>query len=370
LSSKLVKADTDIPLYLDTASGIYVYRPRVHGKQRWISTKQRTLGAAKREAKLILERLVGDQKKPGPRRLFADAFDAVIAIQDAKADKTAVSARLQIDKHLRPWFKANCQFLDQFDEETWAQYRKDQAVKSPGRKLEHDRRHLLMALGLAQRKGWLKRKFTRRELFLKEASEPIGRALSPDEVKKVREAAQALPRVGDTLLLQIDMALFMGMRLREILHLGWDEVEFASRVVRIRGQRVKTRYSREVPIDPLVFDRLERREEEMDRESLFVFPAPGRKSVPVDSNKTAWRQALKDAGVKCRFHDLRHTYISTALLGGMPEAAVAKFTGASRAVIQRVYLHLGVGDFAKASGVVSGILVGQNKRPQKRGGKR
>ncbi len=65
---------------------------------------------------------------------------------------------------------------------------------------------------------------------------------------------------------------------------------------------------------------------------------------PITSWKTAWVSAKQDAGVECRFHDLRHTTVTRLLERGVPFAVVATIMGWSAATSVRMakrYGHIG-----------------------------
>jgi integrase len=62
---------------------------------------------------------------------------------------------------------------------------------------------------------------------------------------------------------------------------------------------------------------------------------------PIGSIKEAWEAAKVRAGVKCRFHDLRHTAVSRMLDAGVPIAKVAKIVGWSPATMVRMAARYG-----------------------------
>jgi integrase len=72
---------------------------------------------------------------------------------------------------------------------------------------------------------------------------------------------------------------------------------------------------------------------------------------PIGSVKEAWEAAKKRAGVKCRFHDLRHTAVSRMLDAGVPISKVAKIVGWSAATMVRMaarYGHFSLDDLRGA----------------------
>jgi len=77
-------------------------------------------------------------------------------------------------------------------------------------------------------------------------------------------------------------------------------------------------------------------------ESPYFFPSPEDPMKPVQSNKTAWKNTKKRAGIKgkARWHDLRHTALTRAVLDkDAKPALVAQYAGVSIRTIENVYLH-------------------------------
>lgn len=135
------------------------------------------------------------------------------------------------------------------------------------------------------------------------------------------------------------------MRLREALRLTWDRVDLKTGKVTLRAQDVKTGSKtgkgRELILSPGALERLRARRAAQPR-ATYVFASPSDPSKPVDSIKTAWRSAKADAKIRgrARWHDLRHTAISNALLvAKVPPLIVSEYAGVSMQTIQRVYLH-------------------------------
>jgi integrase len=66
-----------------------------------------------------------------------------------------------------------------------------------------------------------------------------------------------------------------------------------------------------------------------------------------------WRSLRERAGLPAAtFHQLRHTYASTLLSGGVQVAAAADYLGHSPAVLLRTYAHLMPADHDRARAVV------------------
>jgi len=276
------------------------------------------------------------------RRTLSDAFDLLLKIQSSQARNTFAQTRCSV-QHLRPWFTENAPYLDTFEtdfEEIWAMYRAASAGKmtwkGKPRKLEHDRRYLVMGLKRAQTKGWIKRSFTKKDFVLNEVHEEIGRALSDDESNRLLKSAEFHPRTR----IQIMMALTMGMRHGEILKLRVEEVNLEKRIINLDAARVKTRKPRKVPIpisNPVLSELTQR---VRDAKGTCVFPMESDANRPQVENRHQWNKVRRDSGVKCRFHDLRHTWASNMISMGAPQDHIVKVGGFTAQVMSRVYSHM------------------------------
>lgn len=151
------------------------------------------------------------------------------------------------------------------------------------------------------------------------------------------------------------------MRLREALYLEWDRVDLKTGLIVLEAQHVKTGSKtgkgRRFIMSAKALERMRARYARIGSKTRWVFPGwskfnPG-VDKPVDSNKTAWGSAKEKAGItrKCRWHDLRHTALTFAILGD-PDASpaerermkrdpwkVSEYAGVSMRTIQAVYLH-------------------------------
>lgn len=148
----------------------------------------------------------------------------------------------------------------------------------------------------------------------------------------------------------ITVALETGCREGELAQLAISDVEMdpAEPGITFRAETVKgrsgTRRARWVPLSRAARSALEIQILEAARmRSPFVFPSRRhpRVHLPVHAASCAWEALRKKAGVSGRFHDLRHTFITRALLRGRAPSLVAKFVGhSSTAMIERNYGHL------------------------------
>ena len=131
-----------------------------------------------------------------------------------------------------------------------------------------------------------------------------------------------------------------GMRVGEVQFLTWDDVDLANRVLYVREKQVgvskrdvwkpKTGEHRVVPLSDDIIQMLNSR----PRRYRWVFPRPrphlnGKTGTPFNDRNvlTQLKRVLKSLGLKGHVHTFRHSFISHALVSGVPEAVVREWVG-------------------------------------------
>lgn len=209
------------------------------------------------------------------------------------------------------------------------------------------------ALKFAKKKNYISQKVS--VPYLDKKKESPGRVYTDAEIRSLWE------NMGPTLQLQYLMCFEAMMRLREAICLHKSRFNPATGVITLLPEDVKTGSQtgkgRSFKVSPDLHERLIRQMNASD--SPYFFPSPGNPEKPVFSNKTAWDTAKKRAGVKGRWHDLRHSALSRALLpdenGNPPEVSpmeVSLYSGTSMRTIEKVYLHNDAEKTARVSNVV------------------
>lgn len=159
------------------------------------------------------------------------------------------------------------------------------------------------------------------------------------------ELERLLLACSDELRDIVAVAVGTGMRIDELLHLQWTDVDLGSRLVCVqRGRQGPTKGGepRWVPILDSVLPVLQRRALRRGGHVL-VFPSPQgrvRAKTPVT---VAFKQALGRAGLdtKVRFHDLRHTAASWWVMAGGDIFRLSKLLGHKNvSITQKTYAHL------------------------------
>ena len=160
--------------------------------------------------------------------------------------------------------------------------------------------------------------------------------LTPEHMKAYLEAAD---RRG--LLPMFYLELVSGLRKGELVALRWDDVDIRQRTISVSKQyvrnpdgsleltRPKTENSvRLVSIPQTAVDLLIQ-EHDKHPDSPYLFPSPltGEMYHP-DSVVNLHKKILQDAGLEhLRFHDLRHTFATTALQNGVDVKTVSSMLG-------------------------------------------
>jgi integrase len=161
---------------------------------------------------------------------------------------------------------------------------------------------------------------------------------------------------------QDERALFMlafrtGLRAGEQLALGWSDITFselpsgqvrAKIIVRFNCHDgvinpTKTGFSREVPVSGELATLLQEIEADSRArgEGRFVFSDEHGRHLTISNLRSRLRWACKRAGVRLlRWHDLRHSFASHAMMRGVPIKQVQAWMGHSDITMTMRYAHL------------------------------
>jgi integrase len=174
----------------------------------------------------------------------------------------------------------------------------------------------------------------------RDASRP---ALSPDEIE-----ARARGDVQDAELVRL--AAYAGLRRGELVALRWRDIDFAGQKIVVRRslsadtelRSTKSRRAREVPLPDqaaAALDRLSRRDEFTGPDDYVFANRLGRRLDPSALRRRFERARDAACLEPLRFHDLRHTYGSLLVAGGIDLASVKAAMGHSRITTTERYLH-------------------------------
>lgn len=154
----------------------------------------------------------------------------------------------------------------------------------------------------------------------------------------------------------IKLLMLTGARLNEILQLKWSQVDKARGVIRIEKHKTSGKSgAKELPLNAAVLSVLEGLEKLATRELKGKFVIQGHKhgSHLVNLQKP-WDRIRTEA--KCpdvRIHDLRHTFASVGVTGGLSLPMVGSLLGHSQPSVTNRYAHLDTDPRLQASEQIS-----------------
>src|SRR5579884_1556647 len=161
--------------------------------------------------------------------------------------------------------------------------------------------------------------------------DPSRPALSSEEIE-----ARACEDIQDAELIRV--AAYAGLRRGELVALRWRDVDFSGRKIIVRRslsgdtelRSTKSRRAREVPLPDqaaAALDRLTHRDEFTGSDDYVLANRFGRRLDP-SALRRRYERARNAAGLEpLRFHDLRHTYGSLLVAGGIDLASVKAAMG-------------------------------------------
>jgi integrase len=211
------------------------------------------------------------------------------------------------------------------------------------------------------------------EVTMLRVRKDVGRDLSDDEIHRLLTAIQASP--SRSLLPAFIVSTHTGLRNKELRLLRWRQVDLIDGSVTVGESKTEAGSGRLVPLSETALEALKNwRSNFPDAQpDHYVFPSEsyglmGQEGTfggkvapyqtfpdrPIGSWKSAWKSAKKAAGVRCRWHDLRHHAVSTVAAGGATDGTLqAIFGWMSPAMIER-YSHVRNEAKRKAVSVLDG----------------
>lgn len=263
------------------------------------------------------------QKKSQRFEILAEEY-----LEYSKANKRSWERDEASLSHLKPFFKGKKLIeVSPFLVEKYKQMRLEEDV-TPAT-VNRELSCLKHMFNLAARWGKLSVSPLGRVKSLREDNR-LERILSEEEERKLLAAA------NEPLRMIILMALHTGMRRGEILKLTWSCIDFHQNAITIVNP--KNGKSRKIPMNETVVTVLRERKKKVGDSSFVFFDAKTQK--PWESVKTAFLGAIRRAKVnKIRFHDLRHTFATRLVAGGVDILTVKELLGHSNIGMTLRYAH-------------------------------
>lgn len=288
---------------------------------------------------------VRTKRKAGTAEFYRDMLDRIVkpALGTTKADKLT---RLQVGK-------LHSSLAD-------TPFQANRMLAVVGSMYAFAGRAGIIAEGINPARGIDKFKENHRERFLtSDELERLGRAIreaettgipwtmdesepSAKHVPKLKRSTKIAPSAAAALRL----LLFTGCRLREILHLRWEYVDFERGCLFLPDSKTgrKTVILNAPALAVL---------NEMERVGPYVVPGDVPEQ-PRHDLKRPWDAVTKRAGlIGARLHDLRHTYASFGAGGGLGLPIIGRLLGHAQTTTTARYAHLDNDPLRRASEAIA-----------------
>jgi len=284
--------------------------------------------------------------RPIENILFKDFTDEFIAGCEANGKRSVDRDRTSA-AHLNSYFQnKNLNEITASAVEGYKVHRRAQRLKKKAGEKGKERKLVPVSAGTVNRELALLREalyaavaqgrltdypLPKRRLLFKEPGFKF-RVLTWAEAKALLAAA---PEYLKPIILTL---LTTGLRKSEGLGLKWDAVDFRRGLIEIGAQDAKSGKARSVPMSPALFKTLRDLHASSNSEHVFINPETGRPYVEI---KRSFATACRGAGIKCRIHDLRHTFASWAVETGCDLVTLKDLLGHSSLAMVLRYAHPG-----------------------------
>jgi integrase len=169
------------------------------------------------------------------------------------------------------------------------------------------------------------------------------------KAKHLPKAKNRFTKIAPFAAAAIRLLLFTGCRLREILYLKWDHVDFERGLLFLADSKTgrKTVILNAPALAVLAG---------IPRLGSYVVPGDNPEQPRADL-KRPWEAVARRAGLDgVRLHDLRHTYASFGAGGGLGLPIIGKLLGHTQASTTQRYAHLDADPLRRASEVIGGRI--------------
>jgi len=178
----------------------------------------------------------------------------------------------------------------------------------------------------------------------------------PWEVDESKATAKHAPKAenrrtvfGPIPVAAVRLLLLTGCRLREVLHLKWEFIDFERGIVFLPDSKTGRK---PVVLNAPALAVLA----SLPRLGPYVLPGDNSEK-PRHDLKKIWAAVSRRAGLPgVRIHDLRHTFASVGAGGGMGLPIVGKLLGHSQAATTARYAHLDADPLRRASDRIAGAI--------------
>ena len=182
------------------------------------------------------------------------------------------------------------------------------------------------------------------------------RYLMPEEVQKLLSNCNGFIRPI------VLVALNTGMRKGEILDLKWENINFDLGIISIMKTNTKNKVRKDIPMNEIVKATING----IEKKGQYVFCNGDGKPFQNSGVRKSFEKAVRESKIEdFRFHDLRHTFASNLVMGGVDIMTVKELMGHKDLKMTLRYSHLSPTFKAKAVNVLDERYLWSQFSPQR-----
>ena len=354
-----------------------------HGQRIRETTKVRSKTLAKKVAdkrRRELEEGAAGIKRKEPPKTFAVSSKTWLDIKKVGwSDRNAVIENNNI-AHLLPTFGKK--LLSDIEPQHIAQYQKARLDEGASNRTVNMEVGTLRAI--LKRSGHWARLL--KDVTMLKPRKDVGKALPPEKVTLLLKAcAESRSR---SLLPMVELALETGRRWGVIRTVKWENVNWDDRCLQWGKDKTDAGSFKIIPLSQRAVVVLQywawKFPDRKPEHYIFPFERYGATgdlfeegeavtyktdpTKPLGAIKTAWNNACKRAGIKYRFHDLRHTAVSRMINAGVPLTKIALIVGwapSTTVMMATLYGHHTLDELRSAVETISPSPVKSPVRPSR-----
>jgi integrase len=198
----------------------------------------------------------------------------------------------------------------------------------------------------------------------------LERFLSEAELGKLAEVLNEAERTqteNQNTTNAIRLLLFTGARSSEILTLKWEYVDFENQCLRLPDSKTG---KKSIYLPPAALEILQSITQNPD--NLYVLQGRNNKGHLINLRKP-WHRIRKEAGLNdVRIHDLRHSFASMAVAGGLSLPMIGALLGHTQAATTARYAHLAADPLKQAANItgarIAAAMAGDSSKVKANGG--
>lgn len=273
---------------------------------------------------------VGAQLHPGRAPLVRDIARIVLASKAAKGKATQLKARVEITRHILPYFghlrpsQVTALRLQEYENQV-----RKHARENPGTgrtNLFNTRKYLMEILRRARDEGLIK------VLPTWKPSDPEAEAPRFIDAATFRRIRR---RVVGPEKLVLFILYYQGARPREVLQYRWEMIRWEKdgATIEIPAAITKTKRARTIPLN----SRVARALRSIRKERGPIFPMKGKPDQPRRVYDRGWLEATAALGLEFSVYNLRDSMITRSLQKGVSDVYIARYVDSSVEIIAKRY---------------------------------